>query len=217
MNTNMNYFEFNFSDGYSYRLKRVSPAEEQSLPLFNVLGHGPLNLIPQYQNDWSEDNRLEKIFFILQRNEKGLYVDMGYFEFTYLAWLKSYEYGHLYNVLDALSGLLGEVGLFISNNYRRLINEKAITTNVLTFEAVYDLENPHLAFPPLVIDNSGFVKKVLKAAAKLVSDYVNVPVQNLTVLEINDQSEDYLPYSQSLYSDSDYIDTVVNYGCYSYI
>lgn len=217
MITNMNYFDFNFTDGYSYRLKRITPAEEQSLPLLNFLGHGPLNLISQCQNDWSDDNRLEKLFFVLQRNEEGLYKDMGYFEFTYLAWLKSYEAGYLYGILDTISSFLGEVGLFISNNYRRLRNEKAITPNVLTFEAAYNLENPHLAFPPLVIDNAAFTKIVLKAAARLVSNYVNVPIQNLTILEINDQCEDYLPYSEPLYSDSDYIDTIVNYGCYSYI
>lgn len=174
-------------DGSAYAIQRVPHQEVDNLPVGSWLGDGPQSLLEN--ESWNVNDRKEEIYFTVSKIEDDKTEVIGIAQFTYFAFGEAYRNGELFYVLDGLTEEWGIIGFMIEG----LDSEtEEFTPFMLVYEGIHD-ELPFNKELQAFQEDELKLEMLFNAALRLTTEYVKIPDDYLTLVEVSRKRNNLLP------------------------
>lgn len=188
-------------DNVKYSIQRITPSQVKLLPVkFN---NYKLGLYSQnYKGNYIKNDRIEKVYFYISRLENYKEEVIGIAEFSYLSILKAYNNKQLFSLLDDERAEWGIIGAFLEE--RGCGKQYEISPYILLFDKIYgnirdNKKSIHF------LNNIDCKKKLYAAATILVSDYMKINKNDITLMNISNK------YDEAINNFTDFMGFKVNY------
>lgn len=168
---------------HKYKIQKIDGYNDEISSCLNWLGDSPVSLGDDSDN-YSDGDRLEVLRFLLSRTVGDDTFEVGVIEFMYLSVLDIHLEPDFFFKLDALTESLGVIGYIIEETGCSISDKTKISPYILSFEDINKAAPNSKELENLLTDKT-LSNKLFGSILNLVSDYVNIPVESLTLVDVS--------------------------------
>lgn len=168
---------------HEYKIQKIDGYNDEIYSSLNWLGDAPVNLRDD-SDDYNDRDRLEVLRFLLSRTVGDNTVEVGVIEFMYLSVVDIHTEPYFFFKLDALTESLGVIGYVIEETGCSVPDKTKISPYILSFEDINKAAPNSKELENLLTDKT-LSNKLFGSILNLVSDYVNIPVESLTLVDVS--------------------------------